>query len=100
VSVPVLFRPEAEADLNEAFLWYYERGQGLGAEFIRSIDAAVNLIARQPESQSTVHREVRRILLRRFPYGLFYRYDGSQVLVLGCFHASRNPQLWKTRAER
>jgi plasmid stabilization system protein ParE len=48
VSLPVITRDEAEADIAEAAIWYERRSAGLGAEFIRSLDACFALISRQP----------------------------------------------------
>lgn len=46
MSLPVIFREEAEADMAEAALWYEKRCLGLGAEFVRSVDACLTLISR------------------------------------------------------
>jgi plasmid stabilization system protein ParE len=57
----------------------------------------VEIIRAFPESGPLVHRGVRRQLLRRFPYGLFYRLIEGQVVVVACFHARRNPRVWRSR---
>ena len=44
----IVFRPEAETDLAEAVDWYEIRGQGLGAEFLRSLDAVIAHVQRHP----------------------------------------------------
>ncbi|HEY2143833.1 MAG TPA: hypothetical protein VGH06_05725 [Candidatus Udaeobacter sp.] len=49
MSLPVITRDEAEADIAEAAIWYERRCAGLGAEFVRSVDACFALISRQPE---------------------------------------------------
>lgn len=66
----IVLRPEAEADLAEAVTWYETRAQGLGAEFLRSLDAAIALIQRHPTSCPVVFGTARRAVLRRFPYNL------------------------------
>jgi toxin ParE1/3/4 len=95
--VSVRLTPEAEADLAEAHAWYQQRRHGLGDEFLRSVDAALAAMERLPEAYPAVHRDIRRALLRRFPYALFYRLVGGEVLVIGCFHAARDPKSWRTR---
>ncbi len=41
---------------------------------------------------------VRRALLPRFPYGLFYAVRGNLIHVLAVLHDARNPRQWlKTR---
>jgi hypothetical protein len=44
-----------------------------------------------------VHRTVRRALLRRFPFGVFYRAEPSRIVVIGILHGSRDPKVWKGR---
>lgn len=99
MTVEIRFRPEAEADVLEAHAWYCECSLGLAEEFVRSLDASLNLIRRLPESHTVIHRQVRRALLRRFPYGIFYVHEGNTVTVLACFHASLDPRGWKERTK-
>jgi toxin ParE1/3/4 len=89
------FLPEAEADVSEAYGWYNEQGHGLADEFRRSVDACLSVILRHPEAYPKVHKDLRRALLRRFPYGLFYLLAQEEVVVFGCFHAARDPRQWK-----
>ena len=100
MAIPVRFRREAETDVITALTWYRERGLGLGEEFIRSLDACLAAIQRLPESHPIVHRDIRRALMRRFPYGLFYVHEGEKITVLACFHAKRDPVTWKERGSR
>ena len=46
----------------------------------------------------TVHKDVRRAFMRRFPYGVFYRVEEDQIIVVGVFHARRDPKRWQARA--
>ena len=66
MSLPVIFREEAEADMAEAALWYERRSLGLGAEFVRSVDACLALISRQPTLFPIVHRQARMALPPHF----------------------------------
>ena len=95
--VRIGFRPEAESELTEARDWYRERGLGLGDEFLRAVDSCLVTIQQSPASHPVVYRDIRRALLRRFPYGIFYLFEGNAVTVLACFHAKRNPTVWKQR---
>ena len=94
----VVIRPEAEADLAEAYQWYEEKRPGLGERWLLSVEAALSAIQRFPESFPVVHQHVRRALLRRFPYGVFYVVEGSAVVVLAVFHCQRDPKRWQERA--
>lgn len=94
MSTELLVRPEAEADLAEAFRWYEERRPGLGERFLLSVEAALSTIRRNPRAFPVVHKQVRRALLRRFPYGVFYLSDAETVVIVAVFHAKRHPSRW------
>jgi|GEM_PF-1457752 len=76
------FCPEAEEDINDAFLWYESHSIGLGTEFIRSIDASFSSIIRNPELNAKIHHTTLRALARRFPYGVFYIFDDNKIIIL------------------
>lgn len=97
MSRNLIIRPEAEADLAEAFEWYETRVTGLGLEFIRTVDSLFNSIIRNPQAYPVVDKNVRRALTRKFPYQVFYLADPDRVVIIGIFHASRNPQRWQER---
>lgn len=63
----LIIRPEAEAELAEAFDWYERRVPGLGVDLLAAIDAAVNSILSNPFQHPAVYGNVRRALTRRFP---------------------------------
>ncbi|MEI6788795.1 MAG: type II toxin-antitoxin system RelE/ParE family toxin [bacterium] len=93
----LIIRPEAEAELVEAFEWYESRVQGLGAEFLLAIDATLANILRNPLQHPLVHKTVRRALLRRFPYEIFFVLGDLHIVILAVFHAKRNPKQWTDR---
>lgn len=97
MTVEVRLRPEAEQDLADAATWYEEQRAGLGLEFLHEAQVVLSSIAERPLSYPLVHRESRRALVRRFPFGVFYRVELSQVVVIGILHGSRDPELWKGR---
>lgn len=93
----LIVRPEAESDLSEAYAWYEDRLTGLGSDFLLCVDAVMHSILRNPEMYALVYKDVRRALVRRFPYGVFYVVGESQLTVLAVFHAKRNPKSWQAR---
>ena len=93
----IVVRAEAEADIDAAYGWYEARSLGLGAEFVRAVDACLAAIARQPELHAEQYRGARRALLRRFPYGVFYLVWEDHIEVVACFHLRRDPRRWQTR---
>jgi len=83
--------PEAFSDLHSARAWYAERGGDLASRFIESFESVLRNIETHPEAYPLVHRRVRRALLRGFPYCVFYVSEAEGPLVVGCFHARRDP---------
>lgn len=71
--------------------------RGLGRAFLHQIDMLLDRIRQDPLQHQVVYRGVRRAIPRRFPYGLFYRIDGSAVLVFAVVHLHRDPSTWQDR---
>ena len=94
----IRLRPEAEKDLLDAARWYEEQRQGLGKDLLDEIQAMFSMLAEAPMLHPVVHRNTRRAIIHRFPFGIYYRIEGATILVLAVMHASRNPHRWKSRA--
>ena len=97
MSRRLIVRPEAEAEMADAFDWYEGRVPGLGSEFLLCVDATFESLRRTPHQFPRVHRIVRRALTRRFPYEVFFVDDDERIVVLSVFHAKRNPKRWQER---
>jgi plasmid stabilization system protein ParE len=93
----VIYRPEAVADIVDASAWYARQKDGLGEEFLSAVRDTADRISEQPLLYAVVHRETRRALVRRFPYGLYYKLWDQKVVVVACFHTSRKPRIWQRR---
>lgn len=79
---PLLISGDAEEDIKDATAWYRSIGEGLDAEFVRALDASLWSISRNPHQFQAVYQNVRRALLRKFPYGVFYFVFEDTVVVL------------------
>ncbi len=100
MSLPVILRAEAEADIAEAAAWYERRSPGLGAEFVRSLDACFTLIGREPEIFPVVHRQARMGLPRKFPYLVIYCVFPETISIVAVMHGRRHPRHWQGRLDR
>ena len=98
MNLELIIRPEAEADIAEAFDWYENRVPGLGSEFLLVLDALFNSILRNHLIYPIVYKTVRRALARRFPYAVFFITEETKVVVLSVFHVKRSPRIWMGRA--
>lgn len=61
-------RPIALKEIEEAWQWYESRREGLGNDFVLCVEESLEKISRNPKLYPTVHKEIRRALIRRFPY--------------------------------
>lgn len=88
----LVVRREASAEAAQASEWYEDRVTGLGERFLEEFGIALTAIERSPETYPRYRGEIRRIHLRKFPYGVFFELISGRVVVLGIFHLARNPQ--------
>lgn len=95
---PIIFTPAARAELIEAQDWYEAESPGLGRRFRAAIEALTERMSANPAQFPFALKNVRRALVQRFPYMLFFvvEEDGF-LLVIACFHASRDPRRWQER---
>jgi toxin ParE1/3/4 len=97
----LIIRPEAEADLTDAAVWYDSREAGLGLELISEVNSAIARGLKNPESFTRVRRNptIRRVITRRFPYRVFFIVRPDAIVVFAVLHAARHDRVWKHRAE-
>ena len=91
MTLPVLFRPEASDDYLQATNWYDQQRMGLGDYFVTSVEVAIETIASHPEIFPIVGGNVRRALVRRFPYAIYYRVTVDRITIAAIFHVRRDP---------
>jgi len=90
-------RPAALDELERAWIWYEEQRLGLGDEFCACVDAALAAAARDPLVYPRVEGELRRVLVRRFPYAVVYLVEPDRIEVIAVFHGARDPREWRRR---
>ena len=98
MSLSLVIRRKARVDFDEAFDWYEQQRAGLGVEFAERVQVVFNSISAMPELHATVYRDVRKALVRPFPYSVIYRIRNNRVIVLAVFHNKRDPKIWQSRA--
>ncbi len=89
--------PEALADMAEASSFYEQRTEGLGSDFLDEVASAFAHIALAPEAWPRLEGCVRRCLVERFPYGIYYRLDAEEIFVLSVMHGKKKPGAWRGR---
>ena len=92
------FSTRALREIGEAQVWYEVQSPGLGEEFIAAMELQLKRLEQAPLLYAEAIPNVRRALLPRFPYGLFYAVRGNLIHILAVLHDARNPNRWpKTR---
>lgn len=91
----VLVRRRAEVQARQARDWYESQLEGLGRRFLTELDHAIQKTHENPLHYQAVHREIRRVLLRRFPYAVFFVEEPERVVVLAILHQYEDPKKWE-----
>ena len=92
MPLPLVFRRIAQLELDESVSWYENKRVGLGSQFRLEIEKHLERIATQPQQFRQIRGQVRRVVLQRFPYSIYFLPEVDRVIVLAIFHARRAPQ--------
>jgi toxin ParE1/3/4 len=93
----VILRQRAQNDLRSAFEWYESQRRGLGEAFLAAVEERLGGIAAFPNANPVIHRHIRRAVVARFPYLVFYVAKAERIEVLAVLHHARNPADWPSR---
>ncbi|MEX0772287.1 MAG: type II toxin-antitoxin system RelE/ParE family toxin [Balneolales bacterium] len=92
----ITFHSEARKEFFEAAEYYEEQVVGLGDEFIKEVEKVLDVIGLQHKSGTRISNTERRFLVSRFPYGVIYSLDTSQIVIFAV-NLRRRPEYWKSR---
>lgn len=98
MTLELRVRPEAENDLADAAEWYEKQQARLGHQFLDEARTSFSAITENPLLFPIVHRNTRRALMRRFPFGIYYRIESTTLVIIAVMHGSRHPRRWKSRS--
>lgn len=93
----LLIRPEAEDDIRAAMEWYEAREPGLGAAFLAEADAAFQRATWHPGRYAKIHAYLRRVLMRRFPYAVYFAVEDEDVIIFAVLHQRRDRNVLSER---
>jgi toxin ParE1/3/4 len=91
----VVFSEKAEIDLNEIGEWYKKIRSGLDLEFLICVEAEIEMIRKAPLINKIYFKNVRKTIINRFPYGIYYLVKEKQVIVLSVSHHKRGKKVIK-----
>jgi toxin ParE1/3/4 len=94
----VEYHPAVEEELGEIQRYYEDRSSGLGRQFIDEFERQVLALAATPERWMVVSEDIRRCLMRRFPYIIYFRRAGADsIRITVVKHQRRHPSYGRDR---
>jgi len=93
----VEFHPDAQNEFISAAQFYERQTEGLGLDFIATVQHAYKRLPEFPASGAPFGRRLRRLLVPKFPYGLLYRVEPERIYVIAVMHLHRRPGYWRSR---
>lgn len=97
MSLPIRLLPEAKDEFDAAADWYEQQRIGLGVDFVARVREVLNRISANPQLHAVVYGDVRKAVVRQFPYVVLYREEAGEVVVIAVFHTARDPAIWQSR---
>ncbi len=91
------FHPEAEIEFNKAIDYYTEIEEELGYDFAVEVYEAIQRSVSFPKAWPTIEGDIRRSLVKRFPYGVLYSEENNGIFILAIMNLHRHPDYWKHR---
>jgi plasmid stabilization system protein ParE len=86
----IIIKPIVWIDLDEIISWYENERKGLGKKFFASFEIAKERIATNPKAFPDIIPGVKRILIKKFPYKVFYTISDTSVFIIGVSHSKRS----------
>lgn len=94
---PSILDNAALIEFEEAVDFYEDAREGLGYEFRDAVLEAIESLSKSPKRCQKFYRDVRRLVLKRFPYLIYFIELDDYIRIVSVFHAKRNPKIWKRR---
>jgi toxin ParE1/3/4 len=93
--------PAADREATAATTWYRDRSEDAAIDFARAVREGVQAVRQRPARWPRWQRsEVRRKVLRRFPFSIFYLVEPEGVVIVAIAHHKRRPGYWKQRLRK
>lgn len=93
----LVVRAHAQLDIEEAVLWYENQRPGLGIGFLETVDYLIDRILGSPYQFPQIQRGVRRALIQRFPFSIYFVVIEERIEIIAVLHQHRHPDFWRER---
>jgi toxin ParE1/3/4 len=94
----VEYHPAVQRELEEIRDWYNGQLQGLDGDFIDEFERQVQRIAATPGRWMTISGDLRRAMMSRFPYVIYFRQTQTdRIRITAVKHQRRHPRQGRSR---
>ena len=91
------FIAAARLEFLAEVIYYSEAQAGLGVRFAAAVEEAAARALAYPLSGSPHRSNVRRVLVKDFPFSLIYRLEPEGIVIFAVAHHARRPYYWQSR---
>lgn len=88
---------EAEVDFDKSYEFYFEDSPKVADTFFKQINLGFENIKQTPISFPVTHKDVRKYVVKKFPFAIYYRIVDKTIKIIAIFHTSRHPEIWNER---
>ena len=92
-----IFHQEALLEYEKAAVYYSKISKELSISFIETIESGLKEILEYPEGRQIIEEDIRRYLIKRFPFGIYYTIESDYIQIIAIMHMKRKPGYWKDR---
>ena len=93
----LVIQPEAQSEYEDGISEFKKIKKELARRFAKEVKKSLKLLRKMPKIHGIVVRDIRRAVVRGFPYVILYRVTDTEVIVLAIFHTRRDPSDWQSR---
>ncbi len=88
---------EVENDFDKSYEYYSEENPKVADSFYKQINLSLENLKQHPVSFPVAYKNVRKFVVKKFPFVIYYQLIDSVIRVIAIFHTSRNPEIWNDR---
>ena len=90
---------EAEQDFDNSYEFYANKSENVANSFYQDVNNSLEKITESPNTFPKALKDIRKFVMKKFPFIIYYQVKRFTIRVLAIFHASRNPESWQKRIE-
>lgn len=95
----IAYHKKARLEFKAGYRWYEKEKEGLGEEFAECVYEAIAYLEKKPKIHAKVYKDVRKAVVSRFPYCVYYTIEANRVYIISVFHSIQDPAKWQSRVE-